>query len=270
MRLGSVRCTNQRCCDVQALATGVKQGTTLAYDPYGNTTALPDNSNGNWDYGWVGNNSKGTEHATGLVVNIEMGARIYNPTLGRFLSVDPIEGGTTTNDYGYVGDPINQFDLTGKFSCGGWWRASLCSAGRAGKTVGRGAAAVGRLAKKAGQQLWNHPDVVIAAVAIGGCIAFLEFCGPIFLVAFATSSAASMVLAATGKQPWKCAFGQVAIGAITLAIPTEKGAILLGKFFGEGEKAVQRAIAQQAHIYFDAAIAGTNGLASYAVCAGLG
>ena len=110
--------------EVQALATGVKQGTTLAYDPYGNTTTLPDNSNGNWDYGWVGNNSKGTEHATGLVVNIEMGARIYNPTLGRFLSVDPIEGGTTTNDYGYVGDPINQFDLTG-LGCS--WYNPICS-----------------------------------------------------------------------------------------------------------------------------------------------
>ena len=170
MRLGSVRCTNQRCCDVQALATGVKQGTTLAYDPYGNTTTLPDNSNGNWDYGWVGNNSKGTEHATGLVVNIEMGARIYNPTLGRFLSVDPIEGGTTTNDYGYVGDPINMYDLNGQNIFGDAWDAT------GGKVVTavnkhvvrptiRAAKAVGRWVNR---NRWQIAGWAVAAICIAG------------------------------------------------------------------------------------------------------
>ncbi|HNI34077.1 MAG TPA: RHS repeat-associated core domain-containing protein, partial [Microthrixaceae bacterium] len=43
---------------------------------------------------------------------IEMGARPYQTTLGRFLATDPIEGGTP-NDYMYVADPINRDDLTG-------------------------------------------------------------------------------------------------------------------------------------------------------------
>ena len=42
-----------------------------------------------------------------------MGARVYIPVLGRFLQVDPIEGGTD-NNYVYANDPVNQFDLDGK------------------------------------------------------------------------------------------------------------------------------------------------------------
>jgi predicted GIY-YIG superfamily endonuclease len=42
-----------------------------------------------------------------------MGARPYAPQIGRFLAVDPVEGGATTNAYGYVNDPINYEDLDG-------------------------------------------------------------------------------------------------------------------------------------------------------------
>ncbi len=46
-----------------------------------------------------------------------MGARQYSPLVGRFLQVDPIKGGNA-NDYTYVGDPINQFDLNGQQGSG--------------------------------------------------------------------------------------------------------------------------------------------------------
>ncbi len=43
-----------------------------------------------------------------------MGVRPYDPVLGRFLVVDPVEGGSA-NYYDYAGqDPINGFDLTGR------------------------------------------------------------------------------------------------------------------------------------------------------------
>jgi RHS repeat-associated protein len=95
-----------------ANSSGVKQGSTINYDPYGQAlSALPDNAKDDFDLGWTG--QRFTEHESGVLNHIQMGARQYSPALGRFLETDPIEGGSA-NDYEYAaGDPVNLADHAG-------------------------------------------------------------------------------------------------------------------------------------------------------------
>jgi RHS repeat-associated protein len=108
--------------------TGARAGVISLYEPFGtplptgssaSSTAavLPNTNVGNYDAGWLGASGKQrfTEHA-GTINTVEMGARQYSPTLGRFLQVDPIEGGSA-NDYDYVNaDPIGALDLNGTYT----------------------------------------------------------------------------------------------------------------------------------------------------------
>jgi RHS repeat-associated protein len=105
--------------------SGTSDRRFLQTDERGSVTTVTNSSGGviatnSYDeYGIPASTNLGRFQYTGQTWLPELGmyyykARIYSPTLGRFLQPDPIEYGDGLNIYGYVGnDPINWLDPSG-------------------------------------------------------------------------------------------------------------------------------------------------------------
>jgi RHS repeat-associated protein len=88
--------------------TATKPTATFEFDEFGNPKQT-----GSPRFGWLGGKLRRTELPSGV---IQMGVRSYVPTLGRFISSDPVPGGSA-NAYDYAdADPVNGSDHLGTCS----------------------------------------------------------------------------------------------------------------------------------------------------------
>ncbi|MEU9700483.1 DNRLRE domain-containing protein [Streptomyces sp. NPDC047981] len=79
----------------------------LDSDEYGNPRA----GQAQVRYDWLGAKQRSSETPSGLTL---MGARLYDPAIGRFHSIDPVHGGNS-NAFEYCdADPVNCLDLDGR------------------------------------------------------------------------------------------------------------------------------------------------------------
>ncbi|WAP56770.1 PA14 domain-containing protein [Streptomyces sp. S465] len=108
--------------DVFAVAgdDGKQVGDLYQYGPYGEPLTadgtvdpdhVPDNLPGDFDYGWLGQYQRGSEHA-GALFSTVLDTRLLNNPLGRF--TQPVSDGPFLNAYEYAaGDPVNHVSIDG-------------------------------------------------------------------------------------------------------------------------------------------------------------
>ncbi|WP_343244971.1 RHS repeat-associated core domain-containing protein [Streptomyces sp. SID14478] len=144
--------------DVQGSVIGLvdasgKRTATYSYGPYGEARTT---SGTNQPYRYTGTYLD----PSGLY---KMGARYYDPQLGRFSQPDP--SGKESNLYSYAaGDPVNRIDPSGNWSVEGAMKGMLDGAGKV-----TGIYSLGKAAVAAQDGDWGQ----VAAIAAGEAVSFM-------------------------------------------------------------------------------------------------
>ncbi|BDZ59639.1 hypothetical protein [Barrientosiimonas endolithica] len=179
--VSSVTVAADQATDVPCTSMGGWSDYTEFGQPYGFTPVNDPAVVGPIGYGWLGAQQRSnTTDTAGLTL---MGVRLYNPATGAFTTPDPVYGGNDTA-YTYPQDPINSFDLDGKWRKPKWltWknaaRAATAAAfgvcvfasGGACLAAGVGAAFISaRTQGKIGSRQWRGAFAKnLAFVALGG------------------------------------------------------------------------------------------------------